>query len=115
MRKSAVGRGRGVGGGGGGSYAYMRARRGSHANGERLAGQTDSVTATSNAHIITLGKPEEEPTVTAIDGMAFQRSLANGAVLPDGTVFIVGWAAADVAANSRLGQACTCTSVTCLV
>lgn len=46
--------------------------------------------ATSNAHIITLTTPNATPTVQTIGNMAYPRAFANGVVLPDGTVFIVG-------------------------
>ena len=46
--------------------------------------------ATSNAHIITLGAPDTDPTVTTIGNMAYARSFANSVILPDGTVFITG-------------------------
>lgn len=46
--------------------------------------------ATSNAHIITLGDPNTNPTVQTIGNMAYQRIFANSVILPDGTVFIVG-------------------------
>lgn len=40
--------------------------------------------ATSNAHIITIGAPNTNPTVQTINSMNFARSFANGVVLPDG-------------------------------
>jgi galactose oxidase len=46
--------------------------------------------ATSNAHVITIGNPGSYPTVTTINSMSFARAFANGIVLPDGTVFIIG-------------------------
>lgn len=49
-----------------------------------------SSTATSNAHVITIGNPGTTATVVKIGSMAFQRAFANGVVLPGGKVFIVG-------------------------
>ena len=46
--------------------------------------------ATSNAHIIQLSTPQATPTVTTIGNMAYPRAFANGVVLPDGQVLIVG-------------------------
>lgn len=46
--------------------------------------------ATGNAHIITLGAPPATPTVATIGSMAYARAFANGVVLPDGTVLVVG-------------------------
>lgn len=46
--------------------------------------------ATSNAHIITLSTPNTTPSVQTIGNMAYPRAFANGVVLPDGTVLIVG-------------------------
>ena len=46
--------------------------------------------ATGNAHIITIGTPGSTPTVTTIGSMNYARSFANGVVLPNGEVFIVG-------------------------
>ena len=46
--------------------------------------------ATSNAHIITLSTPGQAPSVQTIGNMNYARAFANGVVLPDGTVFIVG-------------------------
>ncbi|OCL01465.1 carbohydrate-binding module family 32 [Glonium stellatum] len=47
-------------------------------------------TATSNAHIITIGAPNTTATVTTIGSMVYARGFANSIVLPDGKVFIVG-------------------------
>lgn len=47
-------------------------------------------TATSNAHIITIGNPNTTPTVQAIGNMHYARAFANGVVLPNGKVFITG-------------------------
>ncbi|MCJ1261176.1 hypothetical protein MMC22_001040 [Lobaria immixta] len=47
-------------------------------------------TATFNAHIITLGNQNANPTVDTINNMYFQRAFHNSVVLPDGKVFIVG-------------------------
>ena len=49
-----------------------------------------NVNANSNARIITLGTPPAVPTVQTIANMAYQRAFANGVVLPDGTVLIMG-------------------------
>ena len=46
--------------------------------------------ATPNAHIITLGTPPAVPTVTTIASMANARAFANGVVLPNGQVLIMG-------------------------
>lgn len=46
--------------------------------------------ATSNAHVITLGDPGSQPTVTTINPMWFARAFANGIALPNGKVFITG-------------------------
>lgn len=46
--------------------------------------------ATANAHIITIGTPPATPTVQTIGSMAYARAFANGVVLPDGTVLVVG-------------------------
>jgi galactose oxidase len=47
-------------------------------------------TSTSNAHIITIGTPDEMPSVEAFSGMWYRRIFANAVVLPDGKVFITG-------------------------
>ena len=47
-------------------------------------------TASSAAHIITIGNPNTTPTVQTIGNMAYQRAFANSVILPDGTVFITG-------------------------
>lgn len=47
-------------------------------------------TATSNAHVITLGNPGTIPTVTRVTSMAYRRAFAHAVVLPDGKVFVVG-------------------------
>ena len=47
-------------------------------------------TATSNAHIITIGAPNTTPTVQSINPMWYARAFANAVVLPDGQVFITG-------------------------
>lgn len=46
--------------------------------------------ASSNAHIITIGDPDTNPTVETIGNMAFARAFANSVILPNGFVFIVG-------------------------
>lgn len=48
------------------------------------------VNATANAHIITIGTPGTTATVTQIPSMAYPRAFANGVVLPNGQVLIVG-------------------------
>ena len=47
-------------------------------------------TATSNAHIITIGNPNTMPTVQSISSMSYARAFANSVVLPNGKVFITG-------------------------
>lgn len=44
----------------------------------------------SNAHIITIGNPNTNPTVQKIGNMAFQRAFHNSVILPDGKVVIIG-------------------------
>lgn len=46
--------------------------------------------ATTNAHVITIGKPGTTVSVATIDNMHQARSFANAVVLPNGQVFIVG-------------------------
>ncbi|KAI1182408.1 hypothetical protein F5B17DRAFT_190593 [Nemania serpens] len=46
--------------------------------------------ATPNAHLIKLGNVGSAATVTKLPNMAYARAFANGVVLPDGTVLIVG-------------------------
>ncbi|CAJ2500001.1 Uu.00g028540.m01.CDS01 [Anthostomella pinea] len=46
--------------------------------------------ATSNTHVIKLGTANAAPTVTKLPSMAYARAFANGVVLPDGKVLIVG-------------------------
>ncbi|KAI0548283.1 hypothetical protein F4679DRAFT_551254 [Xylaria curta] len=46
--------------------------------------------ATPNAHLIKLGNVGAAPTVTKLPNMANARAFANGVVLPDGTVLIIG-------------------------
>ncbi|KAG8630235.1 hypothetical protein KVT40_001854 [Elsinoe batatas] len=46
--------------------------------------------ATSNANIITIGNPYTTASVTKIGNMAYRRIFANGVVLPDGKVLILG-------------------------
>ena len=48
------------------------------------------VDSTANAHVITLGDPNTNPQVQAINPMNYQRIFANAVVLPTGNVFIVG-------------------------
>ena len=47
-------------------------------------------TATSNAHIITLGNSFTTPTVEKINNMKYPRAFHNSVVLPNGMVFITG-------------------------
>ena len=46
--------------------------------------------ATTNAHVITIGAPGNITSVATIGNMNQARSFANGVVLPNGQVFIVG-------------------------
>ena len=46
--------------------------------------------ATNHAHIITIGDPEGDVEVTAIEPMAHARGFHNSVVLPDGKVLVVG-------------------------
>lgn len=46
--------------------------------------------ATTNAHIITIGGRNSTVSVATINNMNHARSFANGVVLPNGQVFIVG-------------------------
>ncbi|KAI3329036.1 copper radical oxidase [Xylariaceae sp. AK1471] len=46
--------------------------------------------ATPNAHLIKLGNVGAAATVTKLPSMLYARAFANGVVLPDGTVLIVG-------------------------
>ena len=57
-----------------------------------LGGSPDyqSSQATANAHIITIGAPNTNPTVVQINPMYAARAFGNAVVLPDGKVFIVG-------------------------
>jgi len=50
------------------------------------------VTATSNAHVVTIGQPNQPASVRRIGNMAYPRAFANSVVLPDAKVFIVGCA-----------------------
>ena len=50
----------------------------------------DSGNARTSANIITIGTPNTAATVTPIASMAFARAFANGIVLPNGQVLIVG-------------------------
>ncbi|MCJ1462058.1 hypothetical protein MMC07_000658 [Pseudocyphellaria aurata] len=94
----------GTGGGGSQKAAGTRAADGDSMNGnavmyDALAGKILTVggapnyvggTATFNAHIITIGAPNTNPTVQRINDMYFQRAFHNSVVLHDGTVFICG-------------------------
>jgi galactose oxidase len=46
--------------------------------------------ASGNAYVITVGEPNNRPTVEAVSSMAYPRTFANAVVLPDGQVFING-------------------------
>ncbi|QSZ36737.1 hypothetical protein DSL72_006620 [Monilinia vaccinii-corymbosi] len=46
--------------------------------------------ASSNVHLITLGKPNELPKVETLTSMTYKRAFANGVVLPDGTIMVTG-------------------------
>ncbi|WPB05694.1 uncharacterized protein RHO25_010348 [Cercospora beticola] len=50
----------------------------------------DGSPSTSSAHIITIGEPNQPVNVERIQDGAYRRGYANGVVLPDGKVFIVG-------------------------
>lgn len=51
----------------------------------------DNSTATTNAAIITIDKPNENPSVEkAGDGMHYKRTYHTSVVLPDGSVFVLG-------------------------
>ena len=60
--------------------------------------------ATSNAHIITIGAPNTTPTVKTIANMAYPRAFANGVVLPDGTVLVVGGQSSPVPFSDDTSQ-----------
>ena len=46
--------------------------------------------ARANAFVVTIGTPPTNPVVARTASMAFARGFANGVVLPDGTVIVVG-------------------------
>ncbi|KAH8706972.1 hypothetical protein GQ44DRAFT_732014 [Phaeosphaeriaceae sp. PMI808] len=46
--------------------------------------------ARTNAYVITLGSPKNNPTITKVQSMLFARGFANAVILPDGTVFVTG-------------------------
>ncbi|KAF2258474.1 galactose oxidase [Lojkania enalia] len=46
--------------------------------------------ARTNAYVITIGNPNDFPTVIKTASMSYARGFANGVALPDGTVFITG-------------------------
>ena len=46
--------------------------------------------STANAHLITIGTPNSQPTVAKLKNMSSARMYHNSVVLPDGTVFING-------------------------
>lgn len=49
-----------------------------------------NVTASSAAHVITVGNGGAAPSVVSAPNMANERSFANSVVLPDGTVLVMG-------------------------
>ena len=50
-----------------------------------------NVAATSNAHIVTVGKPNTAASTVTIGNMAYARAFANTAVLPNGQVRFFGF------------------------
>lgn len=50
----------------------------------------ENSSATANAHIIKLGDVNAHPKVERVASMSFARAFANGVVLPDGKVLVVG-------------------------
>ncbi|ATZ53633.1 hypothetical protein BCIN_09g04410 [Botrytis cinerea B05.10] len=46
--------------------------------------------ATNNVHLITIGSPNVKPTVQALTSMTYKRAFANGVVLPNGKIFVIG-------------------------
>jgi galactose oxidase len=47
-------------------------------------------TAWANAFVIAIGTPGEKATAVKMGSMAYKRGFANGVVLPDGNVFVIG-------------------------
>ncbi|KAH6721767.1 carbohydrate-binding module family 32 protein [Leptodontidium sp. MPI-SDFR-AT-0119] len=50
----------------------------------------ENAPATNSAHLITITSPSTPPTVATLPSMTYARSFANGVVLPDGKIFIIG-------------------------
>lgn len=50
----------------------------------------ENTSATANAHIIKLGDVNADAEVEKVASMSFPRAFANGVVLPDGKVLVVG-------------------------
>ncbi|KAL2072997.1 hypothetical protein VTL71DRAFT_10321 [Oculimacula yallundae] len=50
----------------------------------------ENAPATNAAHLITIGSPNNAASVITLPTMNYARSFANGVILPDGTVFIIG-------------------------
>ncbi|KAF7898509.1 hypothetical protein EAF00_004955 [Botryotinia globosa] len=46
--------------------------------------------ATNSVHLITIGSPNVNPTVQTLTSMAYKRAFANGVVLPNGKIFVIG-------------------------
>ncbi|ESZ98502.1 carbohydrate-Binding Module family 32 protein [Sclerotinia borealis F-4128] len=46
--------------------------------------------ATNNIHLITISSPNVAPTVQTLKSMTYKRAFANGVVLPDGHVIVIG-------------------------
>ena len=49
-----------------------------------------NASATTNAHIVTIGDPMSEATVQTVSSMSYPRIFANAVVLPNGAVLISG-------------------------
>ncbi|KAF2157481.1 copper radical oxidase [Myriangium duriaei CBS 260.36] len=50
----------------------------------------ENISATTNAQVITITEPNTKATTVDFNPMWYARSFANGVLLPDGQVFIVG-------------------------
>ncbi|XMA13585.1 hypothetical protein WAI453_006376 [Rhynchosporium graminicola] len=50
----------------------------------------ENAPATNSAHLIIIGSPGDRPSSARVPTIKQARSFANGVILPDGTVFIVG-------------------------
>ncbi|KAF7933529.1 uncharacterized protein EAE98_003238 [Botrytis deweyae] len=46
--------------------------------------------ATNSVHLITIGSPNVNPTVQTLTSMTYKRAFANGVVLPNGKIFVIG-------------------------